>query len=118
MTCLDDVVPPLAAFNSLTGCAKDQVAECVESAIVAIEPTRRPIERRRETRYPYPYPLHITPVAADGSADPSETFVVIGKHLAPHGIDFYSRQPLVHRRVIVSLDCGVEGWIGLVVELT
>ena len=45
------------------------------------------------------------------------TFVVIGKHLAPHGIDFYCRQPLAERRVIASLDCGREGWIGLVLEL-
>jgi hypothetical protein len=118
MTCLTDLVLPEAAFNSLTGPANDRVAQCVESAVLAIEPMRRSGERRRETRYPYPYPLQITPVAANGSADPNETFVVIGKHLAPHGIDFYSRQPVSYRRVIVSLDCGVEGWIGLLVELT
>ena len=24
-------------------------------------------ERRRETRFPYPYPIHLTPYTADGS---------------------------------------------------
>jgi len=118
MTCLDDRVLQRAALNMPAASDRDRVAELVESALTAIEPTRRPVERRREARYPYPYPLHVTPVNSDGSAAVEETFVVVGKHLALHGVDFYSRQPLAHRRVIVSIDCGVEGWIGLLVELT
>ncbi|HEY2416151.1 MAG TPA: hypothetical protein VGI40_28170 [Pirellulaceae bacterium] len=118
MNCLGDVVLPQAVITLLAGRERDRIAELVDSAVTAIEPTRRTTERRREPRYPYPYPLHITPVAADGCSDASETFVVVGKHLAPHGVDFYSRKPVAHRRVIVSLDCGVEGWIGLLVELT
>jgi hypothetical protein len=118
MTCVDDLVLPRAAIDRQALRERDRIAEFVESAVLAIEPTRRPVERRREARFPYPYPIHLTPVTADGSAATSDTFVVIGKHLAPHGIDFYSRQPLAHRRVIASLDCGIEGWIGLLVELT
>jgi hypothetical protein len=118
MNCVDDVVLPQMPINASVGLAQDRIAELVESAVLALEPLRRPIERRREARYAYPYPLHITPLAADGSGATNDTFVVIGKHLAPHGVDFYSRRPLAHRRVIVSLDCGVEGWIGLLVELT
>ena len=60
--------------------------------------------------------MWLTTVRADGTPDVERTFVVIGKHLAPHGIDFYCRQPLAERRVIVSLD-GPHGWIGLMVEL-
>jgi hypothetical protein len=89
----------------------------IESAVAAVEAFRRPLERRREARYPYPYPVHLTPFGADGRPDVDRTFVVIGKHLAPHGIDFYCRQPLADRRVVASLDCGRAGWIGLVVEL-
>jgi hypothetical protein len=118
MNCLGDVVLPQGAINVLPSRRQDRIAELVDSAVTAIEPTRRPTERRREARYPYPYPLHVTPIAEDGTAAGDDTFVVIGKHLAPHGVDFYSRQPLAYRRVIVSLDCGVEGWIGLLVELT
>jgi len=118
MICVDDFLLPPAVVNSLAGRGQDRIAELVESAVIAIEPMRRPMERRREARYPYPYALHVTPLTADGCAADNETFVVIGKHLAPHGVDFYSRQPLAYRRVIVSLDCGVEGWVGLLVELT
>ena len=115
--CLDDVVLPPAAPALLTGRRQDRIAQFVSSAMSAVEPARRSVERRREARYAYPYPIHLTPLAADGQAVPAETFVVIGKHLAPHGVDFYSPHPIAHRRAIVSLDCGVEGWIGLVVEL-
>lgn len=115
--CLDDVVLPPAAPALLTGRRQDRIAQLVNSAISAVEPTRRSTERRREARYAYPYPIHLTPLAGDGQAVPAETFVVIGKHLAPHGVDFYSPHPIAHRRVIVSLDCGVDGWIGLAVEL-
>jgi hypothetical protein len=115
--CLDDVVLPPAALSSLSGRRQDKVAQYVQSAVIAVEPVGRAIERRREARHPYPYPIHLTPLTADGTANVNETFVVIGKHLAPHGVDFYSPHPLAHRRVIASLDCGREGWIGLVAEL-
>jgi hypothetical protein len=90
----------------------------VTLALSAVQSARRPIERRRELRHPFPYPLHLTPFTADGQPDADRTFVVIGKHLAPHGIDFYSREPLAERRVIASLEDGRGGWLGLVVELT
>jgi len=78
---------------------------------------RRGLERRREARHPFPYPIHLTPLD-DGRPDVSRTIVVIGKHLAPHGLDFYYSQPIAEKRVIASLDRGHEGWIGLLVELT
>jgi hypothetical protein len=96
---------------------RDEIADLVLSALDALDPCRKAGERRRETRYPYPYPIHITPFTADGQANVDQTFVVIGKHLAPHGVDFYSREPLADRRVIASLYAGEQGWIGLVVEL-
>lgn len=95
----------------------DGIVASIESAVAAVEQLTRPMERRRESRYPYPYPVPLTPFAAGGEPDAQRTFVVIGKHLAPHGIDFYCKRPLADRRVIASLDCGAAGWIGLVVEL-
>jgi hypothetical protein len=100
-----------------TGGRDDRIRALVRSAFTAIEPHGRPIERRREARYAYPYPIHLTPFDDAGRPDVDRTFVVIGKHLAPHGLDFYFSQPLAERRVVASLDCGRDGWIGLVVEL-
>src|SRR5262245_3831637 len=95
----------------------DSIANFIESALAAIEPVPVLMERRRETRYPYPYPIHLTPFDAEGQPNVDRTFVVIGKHLAPHGIDFYCHAPIADRRVIASLDCGAEGWTGMVLEL-
>jgi hypothetical protein len=95
----------------------DGIVASIESAVAAIEQVSRTLERRREARYPYPYPVPLTPLTAEGEPDVERTFVVIGKHLAAHGIDFYCKRPLADRRVIASLDCGAAGWIGLVVEL-
>ena len=81
-----------------------------------VEPFRRPLERRREARYPYPYPIHLTPFAERAAR--RRSYARRDRQASvPHGIDFYCRQPLAERRVIASLDCGREGWIGLVVEL-
>jgi hypothetical protein len=93
------------------------IASSVSSALCAVEPGRKVIERRRESRHPYPYPVHLTPLATTGEPELLRTFVVIGKHLSPHGLDFYFRLPLPERRVIASLDCGRDGWIGLLLEL-
>src|SRR5688572_14210041 len=95
----------------------ERVAASVAAALAAVEPFHRPIERRREVRKPYPYPIHITPLDSAGQPDADRTFVVIGKHLAPHGIDFYCKEPVPERRVIASLDGGREGWLGLLLEL-
>jgi len=96
----------------------DRVAASVHSVLSAVEPAHRASERRREARYPYPYPIHLTPYGDSGRPRVERTFVVIGKHLSEHGLDFYCRAPLAAKRVIASLDCGKEGWIGLVLELS
>jgi hypothetical protein len=101
----------LAATDSVDG-----IMASIESAVAAVE-QHSGLERRREARYPFPYPVPLTPFTEAGDPDTGRTFVVIGKHLAAHGIDFYCKRPLGDKRVIASLDCGAAGWIGLVVEL-
>lgn len=120
---LESVVPAALAAprhalrTASTEAVYDGIVASIESAVAAVEILSRPNERRREARHPYPYPVPLTPYSESGEPDVERTFVVIGKHLAPHGIDFYCKRPLADRRVIASLDCGAAGWIGLVVEL-
>jgi hypothetical protein len=120
---LDTVAYSRSSYGALHRAAssdaprRDDVALCVESALAAQEPRSRAVERRRESRQPFPYPIHLTPYNAAGEPDVERTFVVIGKHLAPHGLDFYCPRPLAERRVIASLECGANGLVGLVVEL-
>mgnify|MGYP006908323461 FL=1 len=74
-------------------------------------------DRRHSRRFPFPYPIHLTPVEDDGITPANETIVVLGKHLGERGLDFYYRTPLVHRRVIVSLECANEQWISFLMNL-
>src|SRR5262245_6424624 len=59
-------------------------------------------ERRREQRYPFPYPIRLTPVTADGCVAHADSIIVLGKHLSEHGVDFYYTEPVPHRHVIVT----------------
>jgi hypothetical protein len=74
-------------------------------------------ERRREPRTAYPYLIRLTPVDRDGITPLSEDVVVVGKHLSPHGIDFYHHEPLPHRRVIAWLEIAGQPPRGVLVEL-
>jgi len=74
-------------------------------------------EQRRDTRYPFPYLVHLTPVGDDGITPYGETLVVVGKHLSARGLGFYHRKPLPYRRMIVSLEDGGGRWLGFLIDL-
>lgn len=74
-------------------------------------------ERRRHTRFPYPYPVYLTPLL-NGSANTEETFTVLGRHLSECGLDFYHHEPVPYRRMIASLERGKDRWMAFVIELT
>ena len=107
-----------STYSASGGGQACSIASSVCAAMFAVEPARKGSERRKESRHAYPYPIHLTPLDRVGDPEVLRTFVVIGKHLSPHGLDFYFRLPLPERRVIASLDAGREGWIGLLLELT
>lgn len=86
--------------------------------LLGIQPNRPGIERRREQRFPYPYPIRLTPVTTDGSVPPAESVVVLGKHLNEHGLDFYFNEPLPYRRVIASFERNGREIVHLLLELT
>lgn len=74
-------------------------------------------DRRCDRREPFPYPIYVTPIAADGSALIDETIVVLGKHISERGLDFYYQAPLPYRRVIASWECPDGQWLALVLDL-
>lgn len=117
MTATLAAVPPRA--QDASALAKEEgIATSVRLALANPLPERQYVERRRETRHPYPYPIYLTPVARDGRTPEGKTLVVVGKHLSDHGLDFYHRQPLPYRRVIASLACGGGQWVGLLMDLS
>ena len=74
-------------------------------------------ERRRETRYPFPCLIHLTPLGAGGAAEKAATVVVVGRHLSEHGLGFYHRDPLPYRRVIASLETPNGQWFAFLLDL-
>lgn len=75
-------------------------------------------ERRREKRYPYPYPIWLTPVDGDLLTPTGDAFAVLGKHLSLGGLDFYHGEPIPDRWVIATFDCNGERSVSLLMELT
>lgn len=98
--------------------SRGQIAACVESALFAVEAAPRLVERRTQPRYPYPYPVYLTPLDAHSQPLAERTMAVIGRHLSAQVIDFYCPWPLADRRMVASLDGREAGWLGLLVELT
>jgi hypothetical protein len=73
-------------------------------------------ERRQENRHPFPYLIHLTPVAEDGISPQGESIAVVGKHLSDRGLGFYHPKPLPYRRMIASLESNGH-WFGFLVDL-
>jgi hypothetical protein len=108
--------------GSLSRPGKADQEQAISASILLVlagtQPTRQQLERRREKRHPYPYPVYLTPVGRDGVTPVGETIVVLGKHLSEHGFDFYHREPLPHRRAIVSFEARPGKWIGVLLDLS
>jgi hypothetical protein len=95
-----------------------EVRDYVRQALAGPLAPRKLPERRRDQRHPYPYPIYLTPVGSDGETPAGPSLVVVGKHLSERGLDFYCHEPIPHRRVIASLECGKDSWVGLLLDLT
>ncbi len=96
----------------------DEVRAQVWGLLTALYPRNDLTERRRDTRYPFPCLVHLTPVGSDGVTPEGATLVVVGRHLSEHGFGFYHQQPLPYRRVIASLENGRGQWFGFLLHLS
>ena len=98
--------------------ADDDVRTKVCSFLSSMYPRGNIVERRGEQRFPFPHLVHLTPVAPDGTVKSDETVVVVGKHLSERGLGFYHQHPLPNRQMIVSIELGSGGWLGILIDLT
>ncbi len=94
----------------------DDVRLQVWGLLSTLYPKQDFMERRNETRYPFPYLVHITPVGADGVTAQGDTVVVVGKHLSEQGLGFYHPKPLPFRRAIASLENNGH-WVAFLLDL-
>jgi hypothetical protein len=96
----------------------DDVRTQVWALLATLYPRFELVERRRDSRYPFPHLIHLTPVAEDGVTPTGKSIVVVGKHLSDRGLGFYHPQPLQHRRMIASLENARGELIGFLVDLS
>lgn len=110
--------PHLALLPELGAAPNDDVRTQVWGLLTTLYPKHDMAERRRDTRYPFPYLVHLTPVGEDGVTPEGETIVVVGKHLSERGLGFYHPKPLAHRRMIASLQATGGQWMGFLIDLS
>ena len=94
------------ASSSWTITETSDVAVCdlVQGMLQASEPHWQQAERRERKRHPFPLLMTLTPIADQEMTAVDEPIVVVGRHLALRGLDFYHREPLPYRRAIISFD--------------
>jgi hypothetical protein len=108
---------PLDPQPGLRPGPENDVRAQVWALLTVLYPHHELVERRRENRYPFPFLIHLTPVAEDGTTAEGETLVVVGKHLSERGLGFYHPCPLPHRRMIASLETTAGRWLGFLIDL-
>lgn len=99
------------------GSADDDVRTHVWGLLSALYPRGKVVEKRKDTRYPYPYLVYLTPVGKDGVTPYGEPVVVVGKHISERGFGFYHPKPLPHRRMIASLETTDGVRLGFLIDL-
>lgn len=95
------------AFTTVPNCSDEsdaKVRATVGQLISRILPKKITNERRRDFRYPYPHLIYLTPIDASGQPLNELSTVVVGKNITERGIDFFHRDPLPYRRVILTLE--------------
>lgn len=96
---------------------EEQIRACVTEILQGVGAKTVVRERRRNRRYPYAYPVYLTPLdERDEPAGP--TILVLGKQLSDGGLDFYYDEPIPNRRVLVSLEGHGGRSVSLILLLT
>ena len=119
--------PPLMAANIATPVQRP-CRDTIRKLVASLAPSRGAAERRGDRRFPYPYPVRISPVVNETvvnetvsdidlpAVDPG--FTVIGKHLSETGLGFYHQEPLPFRRVQVWLGSPIGLEVELIMDLS
>jgi hypothetical protein len=116
MPTLSQFTSPRADLPADKSADDDEIRAQVWGLLSTLYPKITLVERRCETRYPFPFLIYLTP-ADDADAPGGESIVVVGKHVSERGLGFYHPKPLPHRRVIASLERPHDGWYAFLLDL-
>jgi hypothetical protein len=89
----------------------------IHAFLANLLPHTLPNEPRHNMRYPYPFLFGLVPVGKDGVTPLPESITVVGKNVSNHGIGFYHREPIPHRRVIIALGNAPDNRLTVLTEL-
>ena len=96
-----------------------QILRCVQQMMGACSLGQSRIERRGDRRFPFPYVMQLSPAGTGSEIDTAEpTIFIVGKHLSPHGLDFYHHDPLPYRHVILAVEDGRGQLLRLLMDVT
>ncbi len=109
---------PEIDFLPEQGAASDAIRTQVWAMLSMLYAKATAVERRRETRYPFPFLVHLTPVGDDAVTPCGPRLIVVGKHISERGLGFYHPEPLSYRRAIASLQGPKGDWFGFLIDLT
>jgi hypothetical protein len=110
-------MPQLDLLGESDGSIAADVRAQVWGLLVTMYPRNDLIERRRDSRYPFPCLVRLTPVTKGGLPLQDEAVVVVGKHLSEQGLGFYHREPLPHRHMIASIEDAKGHWLGFLIDI-
>jgi hypothetical protein len=108
--------PQLDLIEQSNFCQEDDVRTQVMALMSALYSEREIMEKQHENRCPFPYLIHLTPVAEDDITPQGKSVAVVGKHLSSRGLGFYHPKPLPYRRMIASLECNGH-WLGFLIDI-
>jgi len=95
----------------------EHLREQVQRLMLAPQQTPPASEKRTDVRIPYPYPVYLQPSDKNGLVQQEKTTIVLGRHLAERGLDFFHKDPLPHRHMIASFQFDHGNWISFVMAL-
>ncbi|MGO8689322.1 MAG: hypothetical protein ACLQLG_06785 [Thermoguttaceae bacterium] len=110
--------PHLDLLPEAAAAADSDVGSEIWALLTTLYPHHDALERRRESRHPFPYLIHLWPVGSDGRTPCGERIVVAGKHLSQRGLGFYHREPLPYRRMVAALESEGGRPVAFLVDLT
>jgi len=103
---------------AVRGTSAEAIRRQVFSLLAGMYPHQPPIDRRSSLRFAYPQLLQLTGTLSDGRTPGDQTIVVVGKTLSEGGLGFFHQQPLVERRVIVSIPTFEHKLLSFLLDIT
>jgi hypothetical protein len=117
LTLPGDIALVPEAGDKTAGASEDKVRQQVWSLLAGFYPPGKWTERRREQRFPLPRLIYLTPVRPGGITPVAPSLVVVGKDLSERGLGFFHREPLIHRRMIASIETHGGDWVGFLIDI-